>query len=257
MMPPVKGFIAAIKLLTVFPIDTRNRIPAGSMGWTLCCFPAIGLLLGGICAAVLRVGMGLFPAAVASALSVFALALCTGGLHLDGLADTADGLFGGRTREQRLEIMRDTHIGSFGVIALVAFLGLKVLALEGIALISCDRAIGTVLLMPVTGRWIILMAAGMCGYAREEEGTGRRFVEAARLTHFAVCAPFVALCAWWFLGVGGLLMLGVLLVAAPLLILYIRARIGGMTGDTLGAMCETTEVLFLISFFVSRQADLF
>ena len=249
----MKSLISAIKLLTVIPIDTRNRIEPGRMELTLLCFPLVGMLLGGICAVVMWAGAQVFPPAIAAALAVLALVVATGALHVDGLADTADGLFGGATRERKLEIMRDTRVGAFGIVAIVFLLGIKVLALASVAANTkgSNRDILVLFMTPVVGRWLILLAAGVCAYAREGEGTGRSAVDAARPSHFLIWLPLVALLGWLCLGVGGLLMLGAVLAVVLAAILCIQWEIGGMTGDTLGAVCEVGEMSFLLSFFIA------
>lgn len=261
IMPGMKAIISAIKFLTIIPIDTRNRIEPGRMEATLLCFPLVGLLLGGICEGVLWLAAHIFPSEIASALSILALVVATGALHVDGLADTADGLFGGATRERKLEIMRDPRTGTFGIVAIVFLLGIKVEALActqpTIYLIYGETAIGFLLIMPVVGRWFILLAAGMCSYARDEEGTGRAAIDAARIWHCLVWAPVVVLIAWVCLGMGGLAMLAFVLPPMLLSILYVKVKIGGMTGDTLGAVCELSEMMFLLSFFGAERLGWF
>ncbi|MEW6359039.1 MAG: adenosylcobinamide-GDP ribazoletransferase [Planctomycetota bacterium] len=252
----MKALISAIKFLTIIPIDTRNRIEPGRMEGMLLCFPLVGLLLGGLCVAVLWLAGDVFPPAIAAALTVLALLVATGALHLDGLADTTDGLFGGATRERKLEIMRDPRVGTFGISAIVFLTGLKVLALASIAARGMGAALCIALMTPLVGRWCILLAAGMSSYARDEEGTGRAAVEAARTWHFAAWAPVVALLGYVCLGLGGLLMLVLVLAVVVLVIIYIQSRINGMTGDTLGAVCEVSEMVFLLAFFVSAKLGL-
>ncbi|NOZ19617.1 MAG: adenosylcobinamide-GDP ribazoletransferase [Planctomycetes bacterium] len=249
----MKALISAIKLLTIIPIDTRNRIEPGRMEWTLLCFPLVGMLLGGICAGVLWLAVRVFPPGIAAALAILALVVVTGALHVDGLADTADGLFGGATRERKLEIMRDTRVGTFGIVAIAFLLGIKVLALASVAASTKDsrRGILVLFMTPVVGRWLILLAAGVCAYAREGEGTGRAAVDAARPSHFLVWLLPAALLAWLCLGVGGLLMLAAVLAVVFAAILCVKWKLGGMTGDTLGGVCEVGEMLFLLSFFIA------
>lgn len=255
--PGMRALISAIKMLTVFPIDTAGKIPFGPVGWMLFWFPAVGLLLGGIGAGVFWAAQQVFPAAVAVLLAILALTLSTGALHVDGLADSADGLFGGRTRERRLEIMRDSRIGTFGVAAVVFVLLFKWTALVGIAGAAGGRgAMAALAAMPMAGRWAILLAAWLCPYAREGEGTGRVFIENATARQFLGAAPIVLVCAWGLLGWGGIVMLAAALPFGLLWTLYAKAKIGGMTGDTLGAVCELSETVFLLSFFVSARPGL-
>ncbi len=250
----MREFIWAVKFLTIVPIDTASKLATNRYNVIMSFFPLVGLLIGLLLAGVgfvlLQIGFRDNVSLVAGLLLLL-LTLLTGALHVDGLADTADGVLGGATKERRLEIMRDSRIGAFGAIAVLFDYLLRYGALTGV--MAQDQFMiltGTLLcLMPVVGRWCQVIGAALCPYARPEEGTGKAFIDSVSWPSllFAGIAP-VLFCAA-ALGWTGLGMLVSAVVASLLAVFIIRRRIGGMTGDTLGALNEIGEVVFLLAFF--------
>jgi adenosylcobinamide-GDP ribazoletransferase len=242
----MKSFLSALSFLT--PVRVPQRWCGGEQGlrgaplW----FPAVGALIG---AAVAAIGYGLdqiLPSVPASTITVLLLVAASAGLHLDGLADTADGLFSARPREQVLEIMRDSRIGTMGVLAVVGVLLLKTGLFTAV-----DESLRwrTVLLVPVAGRCAVLLVMSLFPYARPEGGLatvfrsgGRR---AALLSVWAVIFVFAA--GWLCASYRGVAAAGASIATALLFGWYVRRRVGGYTGDTLGATSELTEVIpFLV-----------
>lgn len=185
---------------------------------------------------------------------VFLLALSavvTGGLHLDGLADTVDGVFGGRTRERRLEIMHDSRIGTFGVLGLLCILSLQFSALLGMSQSSLTQAL---LLAPGWGRAGIVLAASISPPARPE-GLGAKFMGSVRPLHALVAlvtACGLALVLSSFIAVWSA---AGSIAATFLLSLYLRSRLGGQTGDTLGATNQVVETtVFWVYLLAGRKA---
>jgi adenosylcobinamide-GDP ribazoletransferase len=217
-------------------------------------FPFIGLVIGvllvGTGFACMQIGFRDHPNLLAC-LVLLVLTLVTGALHADGLADTADGVLGGATRERRLEIMRDSRIGSFGAIALILDYLLRFCAITQIVQIANHFILTATLLclMPVVGRWSQVLGAGLCKYARPEEGIGKAFLDSVSWPVCFISAVIPLLLCVLTLGLTGLYMLVTVTVLCLLVVLYIWWRIGGMTGDTLGAVNEIAEVAFLLAFF--------
>lgn len=243
----MKTFFSALTFLT--PV----RVPTGWCGGEKqlrgapVFFPVIGVLIGGVAAAIVfgldRV-LPLFPSSV---VGVLVLVAASAGLHMDGLADTADGLFSSRPRERVLEIMRDSHIGTMGVLAVVAVLLLKVSLLTSIT--EPDRW-RLVLLAPVAGRCGLLAVMSLFPYARTGGGLATVFrasgKQAVWLSAWAAIVAFAA--GWLCASYRGLIIAGAALVLALLFGWYTRHRIGGYTGDTLGATSELVEILpFLVA----------
>ncbi|MBI4008005.1 MAG: adenosylcobinamide-GDP ribazoletransferase [Planctomycetes bacterium] len=263
---PMKDFLCAIKFLTIFPIDPRNKIIPLNMGLTMVWFPAVGLLIGAFLVAVYFILMKWFPYSVADALVLIVYIAITGGLHLDGLADSCDGIFGGYDKEKRLEIMRQSTIGTFGVLGLICIVGIKYVCLhsliyEGVAWTNLFVREGSfwfsqkcvaLFLMPAVGRWTQVLASALSTYARNEEGAGKVFIDNVRLRHaiYSVLFPLVPL--WFFCRINGLITFAIVIFIALLIIRYLKGKIGGMTGDTLGAVNEISEVVFLLCFLSIR-----
>jgi adenosylcobinamide-GDP ribazoletransferase len=210
-------------------------------------FPVVGVLIGGVAAAVTYGVDQILPVLPASVVVVLWLLASSAGLHMDGLADTADGLLSSRPRERVLEIMRDSHIGTMGVIAVVGVLLLKVALLSSI---DGSWRWRMVFLAPIAGRCALLLVMSLFPYARQEGGLGTIFRSQGRgAALLAAWAVVVLFAAGWFCGsYRGLAVSVAALVAALLLAWYVLRRIGGYTGDSLGATSELVEVVpFLVS----------
>ena len=142
------------------------------MAW----YPLVGLLLGLLLAGGASVASAALPPLITGLLLALALALLTQGLHLDGLADTSDGLFSHRGRARKLEIMKDSAVGVFGALALIFIIGLKSLLLaEAVS----ARAWAVIILFPLWGRWAATLTACLSTYARAEGGLGLPFINLA------------------------------------------------------------------------------
>ena len=241
-------FIAAVAFLTRLPVGRRwvfgARDVARSQRW----FPLAGALLGGIYAGALWLCTPLFPALVTAVLLVALDARLTGAMHFDGLADTADGFGGGSTREDVLRIMRDHAIGSYGAVALVLAVALKVATLA--ALIDAQRAIPAVVLAPVLGRWSAVLLSATQPYARpvtddepKSVGSPARHVGP---TESAIATGIALVIAAAVDGWRGLAALALVAAAGALWAWRCRRRIGGVTGDTLGAGIMLSECLVLL-----------
>jgi adenosylcobinamide-GDP ribazoletransferase len=165
----------------------------------------------------------------------------TGGLHLDGLADSFDGLGGGWSRERALSIMRDARSGPFGVTAIVLVLGLKAAA---VATLPEGLAWRALLLAPVLGRAGPLLLIRLCPPARTE-GAGHALAAGARWPTLASGGLVAAVVSVAMLGVWSAPFLAVTALLAWGWAVYIRRRIGGFTGDTIGALVEVTEAVTL------------
>jgi len=221
-----------------FPKTWRSdeKTLARSTPW----FPVVGLLIGGM-AAALGYALGrVFPGLLTSVLVVISLLIVSGGLHLDGLADTADGFFSSRPRERVLEIMKDSRTGPMGVAAVVCVISLKIAAL---ASVPVGARWWTLLMVPLAGRCALVTNLSVLPYARAEGGLGSVFHN-NRSVYNAIWASAVLALVGWFAGGWLGLVAGVSSIAAGLLFaLHVYRKIGGLTGDTLGAASELVEVV--------------
>ncbi len=236
-------FRRALSFLTVLPVGRELPCDAPLLARSMALFPAVGLLLGLLLALANGVLQWLLPPLVVAPLLLALLAWLTGALHLDGLADLADGLAGGRDREARLRIMKDSRIGAIGAVTLMLVLLVKVLAIFSLPVPLQSAAL---VLMPAAGRWLQVVLAALGSYARPEGGTGGAFVDNVGEPQALYASLTLALAALILLGLKGLgLLLGLGLLAAWLLRLFER-RLGGVTGDALGAATELAEVASLL-----------
>jgi cobalamin 5'-phosphate synthase/cobalamin synthase len=238
--------LTAIAFLTRLPVPRSASADARAVGRASLLFPAVGLLVGGLQAGAAFLLLKRLPDTVAAVLAVAAGVLVTGALHLDGLADTADGFGGGRDREQALRIMRDHAIGTYGAAAVALSLLLKV------AIVSTLTMAGTpgllwIALAPALGRWAPVLLGRALPYARAEDGLGKAVTDGGAGTLEVVGASVLALGAAGWLGAwNGLVAAGGVLGATVLFGLLCRRRIGGVTGDTLGASVELAEAVALL-----------
>ena len=231
---------AAVRFLTILPLPGGPDTPGArrnSMAW----FPVAGALIGAV-AGIVGIVAHLVSPPVAAVMSVATLAIVTGALHIDGLADVFDSA-GGQTRERRLEIMRDSRIGTYGTVAIALLISLKIAALWNASpghllarLIACTSAarIGPILLAATTP------------YARRE-GIGVVFVDAVRASHLLTAAISAGLLGLVCVGLWGTIMLfiSVAVVVAGLRWWAIRT-IAGVTGDVMGASVELIEAIGLV-----------
>ena len=236
----MKNFRSAIQFLTVLPAGRAAEFDAaGMLPW----FPLVGLLLGGLLALFDSLASRWWSPAVVAILDVVLLAIMTGAFHLDGLGDTADGLFSHRPKEKTLEIMKDSRIGAMGVVALISALALKGAGISGLN----DHRSLLLILVPAYARGGILFAMRCLEYGRPGGGTGLPF-----FTRKLAGRHLWALAATMLLSLGlGPMALrlnaGFVLLTAGI-IAYYKRRLGCVTGDMLGAMTEATEAgLFLIA----------
>lgn len=239
----MKPLGAALGFLSLFPLPARWRDPEG-LGRSLPYFPVAGLILGALLAVL---GWGLIqvlPQAPAAVLLVITAALLSGGLHIDGLADTTDGFFSSRPRERILEIMRDSRTGAMGAAAVACVLLLKWAALAALSPVWLIRA---AFLLPVAGRCAMLLAMAWLPYARPEGGLAAVFGKAS-LWHGLWAAAILGGAGWFAAGWRGIAAAAVVIAAARLFCRWSSAKIGGYTGDTLGATCEVAETLPALVF---------
>jgi adenosylcobinamide-GDP ribazoletransferase len=212
----------------------------------------VGLVLGALLAGL---GLGLrwmLPGGVVSALLLVAWVALTGALHLDGFVDCCDAMLAPVSRERRLEILRDVHAGAFGIVGVVLLLLVKYIAL---ATLPAAIQLPALLLIPALGRWGMTGAVVLFPYARSGPGLGRKAKAGAGYRQLAVATVTVlaaAGLAWW-LGLGWIVLVLLILAALAVLALsgWAQSRLGGLTGDVYGAICElveTTSLLALTAF---------
>ncbi len=234
----VSGLVAALAFLTRLPVPGGEHRLERSVPW----LPVVGLLLGAILVA-LDAGMKALAVSslVTAVVLVVSLLALTGALHADGLIDTCDAVFGHASPERRLEIMRDPHVGAFGVVGVVCVVALKVAALDAL---SVNR-LQALILGPTLGRWAIVLVAAVFPYGRATGlGAGLR---AGATPGALIVASVVALAAAATAGVVGVLLLVLAASVALALGRWLLRLLPGLTGDTYGATCEIVEAVVWLS----------
>lgn len=239
--------IVAAQFLTIAPPLVRRSFVPVELGRAVGYLPLVGLLIGGFLIGFDRLLTLFLPSGVTAALLLTAWILGTGALHLDGFLDSCDGLFGGRTPEDRLRIMRDERVGAFAVIGGVLLLLIKFQAMTAIS--NRSAALG---LAPVLGRWGIAVAVVAFPYARAE-GLGRAMKDHAGWSQALLASAIAVVAAWFAAAWVGLTIL--LLSGAVIYFLarFTLTRLPGLTGDIYGALCELLEVLVLLGFVASER----
>jgi adenosylcobinamide-GDP ribazoletransferase len=233
----------AFAFLTRLPLRSRSAVTAVELGRALLWFPLVGAALGGVLVTAERLLAGRLAHGLLAVGLVAALALLTGGLHLDGLADTFDALGGGRgDRVRMLEIMRDSRIGAHGAAALCLLLMAKVFALgETLA----RGQIWPLFAFPIVARWAVIPLVIFFRYARPE-GLGKDFHGHGRAAHLAGATALAAALLVWI----GPAAIAPALAAVGVALAFgwmLDRRLGGLTGDVYGAAIELAELAFLIT----------
>ncbi len=234
----------ALAFLTRLPVPVGKASSKRQLAEVAWAFPVVGLLIGGIAGLALLFGfqLGQHPL-VCGLFAIGASILATGALHEDGLADVADGFGGGHKVSDKLRIMRDSQVGSYGVLALIFSVALRIGALGGMP--SPTTAVLALLAAGVISRGLVVAVMNQIDMARPDglgAGAGKPS-NAGALTALAIAALSVFL----LLGGNGLTVLIIAFLAAILMAWLAKRQIGGLTGDVLGAVQQVTEAAVLLS----------
>lgn len=248
----INNFLNAVGFLTVIPLRSKKPWQPGDLGRSALFYPLVGALMGALTAGANYLLTLVFPHLLTAALTLCFWIFISGGLHLDGVADCFDGMFNASPPERRLEIMKDSRLGTFGGLGLILLILLK---------FSCLYTLPAPkiwLLLPfamASSRWLLLLA-GKQPNARPG-GLGAEFSSSLKPLHFIVAGLTILIltgAATWQLG----WMAPVALLAAHLLAFFIffiaKSRLGGLTGDIFGLIVEFSELLVLLVFTISTGA---
>jgi len=246
----MKNFITGLEFLTRIHISRHSEWSPESFGRSVKFFPLIGGILG-----ILLVMINHFfaeylpftgfymPPHVLATLLILANIILTGGLHCDGLMDTMDGIFSGRSRERMLEIMKDSRVGANGVMAFVLLVILKWSLIMDISPLSLPMAL---LIMPVLGRFAMVMGITIFPYARPD-GIGKAFAQYAD-KYTLYIGLVLTLLIIIPIGKQAILSLAIVSICTMLFARFVTNLLGGLTGDIYGAMSELAEIMVLCVF---------
>lgn len=235
-------FPLALTFLTKIPWPGTMQAEPQDLARAMFWFPWVGAILGLVYLGAWTGFNALLPAPASAALLVCLTVLLTGGLHLDGLADTFDGLGGGQNPEERLRIMKDSRVGAFGVMSLV----LVLLAKFALFMAAGQKGVqADFLLFPIVSRWGMVYLAYLSRYARPEGGLGEAMTnKITRRTAVGATLSTLVLVLLIFRFKGLVVLVGAEVVVW-LLVRFFNRKLGGITGDVLGAVNELVEVAVL------------
>lgn len=255
----MNSFLIGLQFLTRIFVVRQSVWTEQSFGESVKFFPAIGAVLGIICAAVAGTinffGLPLLTGAVGFSV----LIILTGGIHCDGLMDSADGLFSGREREKILQIMKDSRAGSFGVVAMILVAALEISTLAELARLSTEILCAAIFSAPIIARLMMVVTIGAFPYARPE-GMGKAFAKfTTRRTIFFAAGETLLLLLPLSLAGGKFLICAAAATVAALIVAWRFAtfateKIGGVTGDIYGAVTTLSEMFALIIFLLAVVA---
>ena len=239
-----------IQLLTRLPVYISDSQEGFSISGASRLFPIVGAIVGIIAAAVLWVGSWFtFPSAILALLALLTMTLVTGALHEDGLADTFDGLGGGLTREQKLSIMRDSQIGSYGVMALLFSFGLRWASLTEITEQGFDVVLMSLIATAAASRAALPAVMHFIPVAREDGlsvGAGKPSFDRA-ITALLIGVGFLL----FLLGFRTCIVaIGLSALVAGMFVYFVAMRLGGQTGDVLGATQQITETTIFLAILI-------
>jgi len=238
----MRQFLAAIQFLTIFRLGRKSKVTLDYLSKSLPYFPFVGLLIGVFLVSANLLLSKYLSHSVVNLCIILLLIILTGALHLDGFADTIDGFYAGRDKQEILSIMEDSRIGTMAATGLVVLILSKFVFLEGIPEAIKYKAL---MLMPVSSRWTIVVSASL-SKAAKSEGLGKLFCGPVRFREWFGATLFTFIVALLLLKTQSLLFILILFLLTFVSTKYVTRKIGGMTGDTFGAMNELAEVSSLL-----------
>ncbi len=237
----------AWQFLTRIPLPARWRSEHGLSPGAIVYFPGIGWMVGTLTAAVVVFGGKIWPIWVAVLVGLAVEALITGALHEDGLADFCDAFGGGWTRDDVLRILKDSRIGAYGTLALMLYVGLRVATLSNM---ESPMLMASIMTSAAIGRGAMAGAMALLGPIEGRASLASRLHPEEVRRYAFLATTLTVLAALVLSGFAPLQSLAIL-VAVPIVVLafvaYVRKRIGGMTGDCLGALCCIVQVVVLLA----------
>ncbi|MFH0924175.1 MAG: adenosylcobinamide-GDP ribazoletransferase [bacterium] len=239
----MQDLLIAIQFLTRIRFSNKINYKPDSFAKSMVWFPVVGLILGGILIISNYLLSYLFPLAIVNIFILIILIYLTQGIHLDGFADFIDGFYASNEKQKILAVMRDSRVGSMGALGLIILFLTKYLALTNL---TVTTKIYALLLAPVLSRWMMVFATVGSHYAREGDGLGKAFVENNNYKIFLESSLIPVILSITFFKLKSIFIIGMVFIITGILIRYIKKRIDGITGDTLGAINEIIEVAVLL-----------
>lgn len=241
----MKLLILMIQLMSRIPIPVQVHFDQEDLGKGNVYFPLIGGVMGLLLAGVYWVGSYLYQPTglLVPILIVAAYLWISGGLHMDGISDTFDGLWSNRSQERMLEIMKDSRLGVFGALSLILTILLQVGTLHRLQ--GLPETYQWLILIPVLGRYGAVFGNFISSYARND-GMGKHFIEKCGIREWLITSLYVILGVFWLVGIWGIIAVGIVLVFTYFFTRWVHSKIGGITGDVIGAVIELNQLVVLL-----------
>nr|WP_312576369.1 adenosylcobinamide-GDP ribazoletransferase [Sedimentibacter sp.] len=241
------GFLVLISFFTRIPIGNKIEYNENNFKRALSLYSLMGAIIGAILFIAGIIGSLFHIDFVTGLLLTMCYTLVTGGIHLDGAADTCDGLFSGRTGDRIFEIMSDSHIGSFGVVCLIFVILSQFVLFSHLSLFAC-------FIMPIVGRTSVIVGSFNKKYAKKTKGMGTAFIESINAEVLIINVLILVIsCIIVPNRVIMFVASAVTLISAYLISNWIEKKIGGMTGDTCGFVTEICQVIFMFSTILIQR----
>ena len=234
----IKAFLLMLSFFTRIPLGNCVEYTDERYKRSLITFPLVGLVIGAFLA--LPSFIPHISGQLKALLSIFVYIGITGGIHLDGLADSCDGIFSNRNKDRVLEIMKDSHIGTFGVIALILYF-------IAFYTSACVLDWKWLLLTPVVGKTMAFFTAGFSVYARPDNGMGTIFIETITPIKAVISVILLLSVTGFVLGFEGIIGVMVALIVAWMIFRKTWKVIQGQTGDTIGMIVEVCQIAFMLA----------
>jgi adenosylcobinamide-GDP ribazoletransferase len=248
-------FLGALMFLTRLPVGKGYLFRSEDLPRSAVYFPIVGLMIGSLAGMVLLCAEPFFPPVVAVLFCMGATVLVTGALHEDGLADAMDGLLGGQEPQQRLEIMRDSRLGSYGAVALWFSLTAKAFVLTSLLEEGVLQAVSALIVAHGLGRAATVALLCSHPYVRNDRSKASPFGNAVTLKEAVLALISPVLLSFVLLGNRSVLTLIVAAVGTWAAGRYFQKKIGGITGDCLGAASQLIELVCYLSLVVGLPRE--
>ncbi|MCP4050258.1 MAG: adenosylcobinamide-GDP ribazoletransferase [bacterium] len=242
----MKSLIIALQFLTVIPVKVKGNIDQTDYSGSMKYFPFTGVIIGFISALPALMEPWVSRPVIVIFILVISF-IVTGAVHLDGLADTCDGFYGIRTKEERIRIMRDSSVGAMGVLGIISIVLIKY---SFLICMPVSNLFYIVLLMTVFSRWSQVLACFSSKYAAEK-GTGKFYIGQVRLYDLLISAVFTLFVSVYLTGfINSLIIFVILIIITLLFTLISKSKTGGMTGDNIGAISEIAEAAVIFTLYI-------
>lgn len=236
----MKVFFVVLQFLTIVPIKIKSDIEEKDFGRALFYFPVVGMLIG-LTLLASAMFFDFLPDFAKSAVILITSIVITGAVHLDGFTDAVDGLYGNKSKEKILEIMQDSRIGAMGAVGLISLLLFKFSLIASMPAAALWRVL---IIMPVISRWCMVLACYQSECVRKES-KAKFFIEYASKKEMISAGIFTVMLCILLAGLKGIFVFVSVFMPVYLFTAYVKRKIGGITGDILGAVNEIAEAAAL------------